>query len=377
MSLLTQFYPSSSGGAGSGIQGYVAGFPYGDSGVYNVSGASLNGATGIYYLSSQFYIYDQTYGQQFAYTIAYSSRDGENWDLGFVGQGGGNQSISYLNLITPGAGGANDATMMGLQTGSGGGGGYNDTIYATSNGAGAAGQAGFQTINNFGTGLRDMRGGYYQAGNRYYVVGYDNTDSIYCYTSTDAKSWSGAALGLVGYAFTSRGRTEGYLMGSDQVLQRTTNGGLTWTATGVAKPAGSYNIAAGAEGTGNLIADGYYTTNNGATWPAMSLPAGVTNITSLAYSDKADRYIAWAGGSNNYANFGKMLVSTDGTGSTWTVAAASDPALAAQLWGRTLGTNAGIGLGTDLYYMAPAAFFSNSVDNQSSAVISKIDVSLL
>jgi hypothetical protein len=377
MSLLTQFYPSSSGGGGASASiGYLSGFPYGDTGVQNVSFASYNQVTGVYYLASAGRYVDPIYGSNQVYYAVYSGDNGRDFTLSFSTQQSYNQNYSWLGITTPGSGSVNDSTLMGLGTTNSGTTG--SQLYATPPGGGAATQAGF-IVTGYANSSFLGSAGYYTAGNRYYYLAQDGSN-YYSWTATNIGSFSqtaglGAALssGLV-----TRGRTEGYYISSN-TLYKTTDGGLNWTQTGVSFPVGSSQLAVGAEGTGNIIiGSGYYTTNDGASWLPMTLPAGVSTLTSVGYSDLADRYIAWAPSSLTSSAAGKMLVSTDGTGSTWTFAASGDSQLAAQLSGRTLGVNAALGLGTNLYYMPPFSSVGPYGSGQiSTGVIAQVDVSLL
>ena len=379
MSLLTQFYPSSSGGGGASTNiGYLSGVPYGDTGITGLSYANYNPTTGVYYLAmTGRYTIDTN---NFVYYKVLSSPDGANFNLSFATESSYNQSYSFLGIGSPGTGSVNDAPLFGLsQTSFGSTSSY---IYTTPQGGGSTAQVGFLSPS-FPDQLTFFNSvAYYTAGNRYYLVARDRSDSIdYTYYSTNGSTWTKGSQPVVGNSastFSARGRTQGYVSSAGSQLGKTTDGGLNWNLVGVTIPSGATQLAAGAEGTSNLIVGTYYTTNDGATWLPMNLPAGVGGISSPAYSDLADRYIGWAQTASPFdPAYGKMIVSTDGTGSTWNFAASGNPELAAQLYGRTLGTNAAIGLGTNLYYLPAYSAIAQGAQPVSTAVVAQVDVSTL
>ena len=379
MSLLTQFYPSSSGGNGSTSIGYVSGYPYLDTNLENIFSAAYNPTTGWYYIVTGL-SRDDINGYQTQGGNILASRDGENFTLGYAANliaNGYGKSYNFP-LGTP-SGANNDAVVL-AQSISQQPGSYGYLV-ATLDGGSDAGPVSFTPKSPAAGAMMNAPAlaSYNSNSGRYLIVGND-AGTYKQTTSTDGATWSAIAnaggtvpVGTL-TAYAARGRQTTYInIDASTALYKTTDGGLAWTAVGGTLPV-TGPLAAGAENTGNLaLAKGYYSTNEGVSWQPWSAPAGVTELSSIAYSDKADRYIGWASTALNSSVAGKMVVSTDGTGSTWVYAAAGDTELQAQLWGLTLTRNAAIGLGTDLYYIPQSAASGFS----SSAYIAKVDVSLL
>ena len=379
MSLLTQFYSSSSGGSGSTSIGYVSGYPYQDTNLENIFSAAYNPTTGWYYIVTGL-TRDDVNGYLTQGGNILASTDGENFTLGYASNLNANGYVKAYNfpLVTP-SGANNDVVALGQttnqQTGSYG------ALMVTLDGGSSTGPVSF-TPRNVGGGAMmssPFLASYNSNSGRYLVVGNDAATYKQT-TSTDGATWSALAnaggtvpVGAL-TAYAARGRQTTYInIDSSTALYKSTDGGLAWTAIGGTLPV-TGPLAAGAENTGNLaLAKGYYSTNEGVSWQPWSAPAGVTELGSIAYSDKADKYIGWASLNLNSSVIGRMVVSTDGTGSTWVYAAAADTDLQAQLWGLTLTKNAAIGLGTDLYYIPQAAASGYA----SASYIAKVDVSLL
>ena len=378
MSLLTQFYPSSTGGEGSGYTGLVNSV-YSSTLVQDVLSCAYNGVTGWYYLLVQ-YVNTETQESDVRVgrtpvAVTLVSRDGESWSMSSSFPYLGNSAswvIGQQAMVAPPAGSSDAVTLTSWSDSSSGSSTDRNIGYSES-----PTQPVSFSQSSLGT----------ATGTSYLSTFYDRTDGTYVALtkanpparalSNDGVTWSSSMSTIplpgspAGCSFAYRYYTDIYAYQGTNLL-RSTNAGSSWSTVTTSLPTNLGAIVAGGEGNGVMTSTGgYYSTDHGLTWTAWNPgPDNITTVGGMVYNEKADVFVGKS------TTLKTVVVSTDGTGSQWRIAAPGNTELQAQMYSSTNWVTAP---GMDIYMVPPAlgSLRGAGIPSTNQRFICKVDASSL